>query len=60
MMRTRTMVIKFKLLVDHYGRYKEKFNEKELPEHKKRIGSTGFQIILNFGGGYAERICYLE
>ena len=44
----------------HYGRYKEKFDEKELPEHKKCIGSTVFQVILNSGGGYAERICYLE
>ena len=44
----------------HYGRYKEKFDEKELPEHKKCIDSTVFQVILNSGGGYAERICYLE
>ena len=44
----------------HYGRYKEKFDEKELPEHKNCIGSTVFQVILNSGGGYAERICYLE
>ena len=46
--------------VGHYGRYKEKFDEKESPEHKKCIGSTVFQVILNSGGGYAERICYLE
>ena len=45
---------------EHYGRYKEKFDEKELPEHKKCIGSTVFQVILNSGGGFAERICYLE
>ena len=44
----------------HYGRYKEKFNEKELPEHYKSIGSTVLQVILNSGGRYAERICYLE
>ena len=31
-----------------------------MPEHKKRIGSTVFQVILNSGGGFAERICYLE
>ena len=47
-------------LGSHYGRYKEKFDEKELPEHKKCIGSTVFQVILNSGGGFAERICYLE
>ena len=53
-------LIHLELEAYHYGRYKEKFNEKELPEHKKCIGSTVFQVILNSGGGYAERICYLE
>ena len=44
----------------HHGRYKEKFDKKELPEHKNPIGSTVFQAILNSGGADAERISYLE
>ena len=38
------------LFAIHYGRYKEKFNEKEMPEQKKVIGSTVFQVILKSGG----------
>ena len=49
-----------KFFTVHYGWYKEKFDEEELPEHKKCTGSTVFQVILNSDGGYAERICYLE
>ena len=48
------------LFAIHYGWYKEKFNEKEMQEQKKVIGSTVFQVILKSGGGYAVGICYLE
>ena len=45
-----------KITWHHHGRYKEKFDKKELPEYKKPNGSTVFQAILNSGGADAERI----